>query len=129
MNKEAFEAPLRAEFEAWAKERGHPLCDVIPKYGPASSMSETTLRFSDIAWEAYRAATERAAKQEREECAELCDAMSTSDYLPLQCATAIRNRAPCTCKPGLASEQTCERHAAQNSAAAIRGGAGKGAAS
>jgi hypothetical protein len=59
---EAFEATLRAEFEAWATERGHPLCDVIPKYGPASSMSATTLRFSDIAWEAYRAATERAAK-------------------------------------------------------------------
>ena len=62
---EAFETGLRAEFEAWAKERGHPLCDVIPKYGPASSMSDTTLRFSDIAWEAYRAATERAAKLER----------------------------------------------------------------
>jgi len=60
---EAFETGLRAEFEAWAKERGHPLCDVIPKYGPASSISDTTLRFSDIAWEAYRAATERAAKQ------------------------------------------------------------------
>lgn len=52
---------IREDFEQWAKERGHPLCDAIPKYGPASSMSETTLRFSDIAWEAYQAATERAA--------------------------------------------------------------------
>lgn len=57
---EAFEASLRAEFEMWAKERGHPLCDVIPKYGPASSAPDTVLRFSDIAWEAYQAADKAA---------------------------------------------------------------------
>lgn len=50
-------------FEHWAKERGHPLCDVIPKYGPASSSPETVLRLSDIAREAWDAATERAAKE------------------------------------------------------------------
>lgn len=58
---------LREDFETWAKERGHPLCDVIPSYGPASSMPKTELRFSDIAWETFQAASDLAAKRERED--------------------------------------------------------------
>lgn len=45
----------RERFETWAKDRGHPLCDVIPKYGPTSSMPQTEIRFSDIAFEAWQA--------------------------------------------------------------------------
>ena len=34
----------------------------------------------------------RAAAAEREACAQVCDEMSGSDYLPHQCAAAIRAR-------------------------------------
>lgn len=48
----------RAKFEEWATKRGHPLCDVVPKYGPASSMPQSEYRFSDIAYEAWLAGRE-----------------------------------------------------------------------
>jgi len=105
-----------ASFDQYWTEDGRNLCK--------SPLDSVEARMHKRTWDV---ATERAAKVEREECAALCDQMSSSDYLPFQCATAIRNRAPCTCKPGLASEQSCERHAAQNRATAIRSsGRGEG---
>jgi hypothetical protein len=50
----------RVAFEAWDIERGHPLSDIIPKYGPTSSMPQTERRFSDIAWEAWQASRKQA---------------------------------------------------------------------
>ena len=39
---------------------------------------------------------DRAVKAEREACAMICDTMSSSDFLPHQCAAAIRARGgPC----------------------------------
>lgn len=96
---------LRDEFEAWAKERGHPLCDVIPKYGPASSAPDTVLRFSDIAWEAYQAATERAAKEALK--------FSVSSHMMLHAGE-------CT-----AGELRTGKAIANGIAAAIRGGEGR----
>lgn len=46
----------REAFEAWAKTRGYPLHDIVPKHGPTSSMPQTVDRFMEVAYEAWQAA-------------------------------------------------------------------------
>ncbi len=60
---EAFEASLRAEFETWFRNEYH---DRLCRNMPDKSYNDPT---AHATWGAWQAATERAAKQEREECA------------------------------------------------------------
>ena len=53
----------RKAFEGWAIERGHPLSDIVPKYGPTSSLPQNVRRFSDIAWEAWQASRKQALEE------------------------------------------------------------------
>lgn len=46
----------REAFEVWAKTRGYPLHDIVPKHGPTSSMPQTVDRFMEVAYEAWQAA-------------------------------------------------------------------------
>lgn len=78
---EVFGASLRADFEAWHRGIG-----IFARYASTGDYACSVVQSQ---WLAYQAATERAAKQEREECAKLCESLKSNwNY----CAAAIRAR-------------------------------------
>lgn len=54
---------MNEEFEKWARDKGYPFCEVVPAYGPASAMSTTEIRYSEMAGVAWQASRKQAEWQ------------------------------------------------------------------
>ena len=87
---------LRDEFEALAKSEGH---DLAYTYDTERSRHVYLSPMTADLWRYFQAATERAAKKEREECAKLVDALEDDMRIYMSewqavhaCAAAIRAR-------------------------------------
>ena len=54
---------MNEEFEKWARDKGYPFCEVVPAYGPASAMSTTEMRYSEMARVAWQASRKQAVEE------------------------------------------------------------------
>ena len=83
------------ELRRYARKIGHPAGDVPAVMLAAADEIErlqSVIAGLRADFETAHARMMTSAEREREACARVCDEMSGSDYLPHQCAAAIRAR-------------------------------------